>query len=157
MKSPLSSKCRDTAGSADGCLTRAQTAKLLGISKTRVRQLEERGDLRSIKDEQGRCRYDPVEVLALVERREDDGIPSSSELDRLFDMFRERRTVLEIRLATGLSTETIMQLYAEYRTPVDHHYERESEARETRALRERERHLQEVSRPMRRRWREEED
>ncbi len=122
-----------------------------------MRQLEARGDLRSIKDEFGHCRYDPVAVLELVERREDDGIPSSSELDRLFAMFRERRTVLEIRLATGLSTQTIMQLYAEYRTPVDHHYERESEAREAKALREHERHLRDLSRPMRRRWRDEED
>ncbi len=138
-----------------GWLTRAEAAKLLGISKSRVQQLEERGELRSIKDDRGRCRYDPAEVLEVAERRKADGIPSSSELDLLFEMFREHRTVLEIRRATRLSSETLMRLYAEYRTPIDHHYERESQAREEAAMFEHERRLRDLARPIRH-WRDEE-
>jgi hypothetical protein len=137
-------------------LSRAQAAKLLGVSKTRVRQFEARGDLHPVKDAHGSWRYDPGEVLRLAERREDEGIPSSSERHQLFEMFRQRRTVLEIRVATGLSTETLMRLYAEYRTPIDHHYERDREAREADALVEHERRLRELSRPTRRRRRDEE-
>ena len=157
MNGPISSKRLDGAAAVDGWLTRAKAAKLLGVSKTRVRQLEARGDLHAIKDEHGHCRYDPIEVVRLIERREDDGLPSSSELDRLFEMFRERRTVLEIRLATGYSTEAIMRLYGEYRTPVDRQYERETDAREAKALLDHERHLRDLSRVTRRRWRDEDD
>jgi excisionase family DNA binding protein len=157
MKRLILSKGPDTAFASDGWLTRAQAAKLLGISKTRVQQLDERGDLRSVKDERGRCRYDPIDVLELVEHRRDEGIPPSSELDRLFEMFRERRTILEIRLATGYSTETIRRLYAEYRTPVDRDYERVAEAREAKALLEHERCLRDISRQSHRRRRDEGD
>ena len=144
----------------DGCsagLSRAQTAKLLGVSKTRVRQFEARGDLHPQKAAHGTWRYDPGEVLRLAERRVDEGMPSSSELHQLFEMFRQRRTVLEIRVATGLSTETLMRLYAEYRTPIDRQYEREADAQQANALLEHERNLRELSRPTRRRWSDEDD
>jgi hypothetical protein len=67
-----------------------------------------------------------------------------------------RDTILEIRLATGYSTETIRRLYAEYRTPVDRDSEREAEAREAKALLEHESRLRDISRRSRRDWRDDE-
>jgi DNA-binding transcriptional MerR regulator len=126
-------------------LTRIEAAKVLGVSKTRVRQFEAAGVLCPLRDHRGRWRFNPEEILDLATRRGAAGA-SGRGVECLVAMFRARRSVLEIRAATGLSTEKIMRLYAEYRTPVDRQYERHAEELEARALLDHERRLRDLAR-----------
>ena len=119
-------------------LTRAEVTRLLGISRTRVRQLEERL-LHPTQDENGVHQFDRVEIERFLATREQKRKEVSSHL---VAMLRANMPVLEIIVATGLSEDEVLRLYKQLRTPIDAAYREKLEEDEQRALEKRESELQ---------------
>ncbi|MGH7434235.1 MAG: hypothetical protein ACRENE_01005 [Polyangiaceae bacterium] len=91
---------------------------MLGVTLTRVRQLEASGKLRAMVDERGVHTFDPREVAAYARtrpaRRQVDGQLAAT----VFRMIRDGYPLREIVIETSQSPETIRNLHAEYLRPL---------------------------------------
>ncbi len=112
----------------DDFLSPLQTRQLLGVSRTRVLQFEERGELHPIRDARGVHRYARSEVERLVRVRESStdarmtrvGAKLPGEVvARVFELFDDGWTLPQIVRETKLPPEAVRALYVEYKTPVD--------------------------------------
>jgi hypothetical protein len=112
----------------DDVLSPLQTRQLLGVSRTRILQFEERGELHPVRDERGVHRYLRSEVERLIRVRAASpdkrvtrvGARLPGEIvARVFELFDEGWTLPQIVRETRLPPEAIRALHVEYRTPVE--------------------------------------
>jgi len=104
----------------EGLLLRHQVATLLGMTRTGVTHLLERGKLQSTRDAKGRHLFSRADVLEYARLR---GRPlrerqEGSTAAKVFEFFREGRDLPDIVIETGLSPALVRQLYAEYKEPL---------------------------------------
>ena len=123
--------------SVRGKLTRGEVAKMLGVSRTRVRQLEGHS-LHPKQDESGVNQFDRAEVLRLVASR--TGPTSAPKqtipghlVAHVFRLFRAGTPLVDIVIETELDLDAIKLLFDEYTTPLG---ARARAASETEARRE---------------------
>jgi hypothetical protein len=112
----------------DDRLTRMQVARLVGCSKTQVRNYERRGILRPSVDGKGVHWFLKAEVAALARKKESRADARAARADkrdrlgelaaRVFFLFREGVELPEIVIETKRSPELIRRLYDEYRRPL---------------------------------------
>jgi hypothetical protein len=112
----------------DDILTPLQTRQLLGVSRTRILQFEDRGELHAIRDERGVHRYMRSEVERLVRVRASSPDRRVARVGaklpgdvvaRVFELFDDGWTLPQIVRETKLPPEAVRALHVEYRTPVD--------------------------------------
>ena len=94
---------------------------MLGVSRTRVRQLEGQA-LHPKKNESGVYQFDRTEVLRLVASRTGPTSPKPSIPGHLvahvFRLFRAGTPLVEIVIETELDLDVIESLYERYKTPL---------------------------------------
>lgn len=102
-------------------LTRRQIVRRLGISLGAVRNLEARGELHGIKrsiDDSDRYKYvfrrAEVEAIAARNKRVLDATPDSRD-QRVFDLFRSGKTVVDVVIEVGLASDVVRHLWKNYR------------------------------------------
>ncbi len=112
----------------DDVLSPLQTRQLLGVSRTRILQFEERGELHPVRDERGVHRYLRSEVERLIRVRAASADKRVTRVGaklpgevvaRVFELFDEGWTLPQIVRETKLPPEAIRALHVEYRTPVE--------------------------------------
>jgi hypothetical protein len=105
-------------------VTRSIASKMLGCSRTRVRQFEAEGRLRAVEiDDKGIHHYLLSDLQALVRERGNGVAPDrvhGTIAAQVFKMFREGVELPEIVMQTQQSPMTIRQLYEEYSRPLGH-------------------------------------
>jgi len=95
---------------------------MLGVSRTRVRQLEGQA-LHPRQNESGVYQFDRTEVLRLVASRTGTTSPKQPSIPghlvaHVFRLFRAGTPLVEIVIETELDLEIIKQLFDEYTTPL---------------------------------------
>ena len=95
---------------------------MLGVSRTRVRQLEGHS-LHPKQNESGVYQFDRAEVLRLVASRTGPTPAAKPSIPghlvaHVFRLFRAETQLVEIVIETELDLETIKQLFDEYTTPL---------------------------------------
>lgn len=115
---------------------------MLGVSRTRVRQLEGHS-LHPKQNESGVYQFDRAEVLRLVASRTGpttaEKPPVSGHLvAHVFRLFRAETPLVEIVIETELDLETIKQLFDEYTTPLGARTRAAGEAEARREINEQE-------------------
>ena len=102
-------------------LTRAGVAKVLGISISRVRALEQAGQLKPEVTPDGVRIFKPKEILAFAKRRAPRRQVDGEIAAKVFRMFKDGYPFADIVIETMQSPETVRKLHVEYRKPlVDH-------------------------------------
>jgi hypothetical protein len=96
---------------------RAQTARALGVSISRVRQLEREGKLLAHVDEQGVHTFEPRAIGALAKRRTSRRQVDGEIAARVFRMIADGFPLRDIVIETAQSPETVRKLHAEYSRP----------------------------------------
>jgi len=104
-----------------GWLTRETVARRLGITVSRLRQLEKAGELTPRPDFSGRARFDPAIVekfgRAQLSERPKSGsrrAPTGAECARIFRMFEERKALRDIVVETEQPPRVVLELRRQY-------------------------------------------
>lgn len=95
---------------------------MLGVSRTRVRQLEGQA-LHPRQNESGVYQFDRTEVLRLVASRTGTTSPKQPSIPghlvaHVFRLFRAGTPLVEIVIETELDLDVIESLYERYKTPL---------------------------------------
>lgn len=136
-----------------------EVAKLLGISRSRVRKLVQEKKLSSFRDHPQLVTFDLKEVEAFKSRyvKADTGPKRESVTRagmmaaRCFECFDQKMPITQIVQKLNLSPREIRDLYKEYITPVDQEPDT-SELRKERLVSEREKKQLEISERKARIW-----
>lgn len=113
----------DSVAMAGRTLTRGEVAKMLGVSRTRVRQLEGHSLHPKRNKKSGVYQFDRAQVLRLVASRTGRTTAAKPPVPghlvaHVFRLFRADTPLVEIVMATELDLATIKWLYDEYTTPL---------------------------------------
>jgi DNA-binding transcriptional MerR regulator len=127
---------------------RGYVAALLGVSVSAVRRWQKRKELNGIKDCDGNFRFDRQEVLDFAAKRGRVSVTSGDIAAEIFDLFRQRKRLGEIVIATKQTPATVRALYAEWTTPLgakplDEGAEEREQAKHEEMMREWDRDLKE--------------
>lgn len=112
-------------------ITRAEAARLLGTSYQNVRRLQRTGQLHSNPDRYGVHRFDRREVETLARRRGLRIRPSGELAAKVFTMFKQRMSFIDVVIETQQEPEVIRRLWAEYQAGFE---AKNDEAEERRSL-----------------------
>jgi hypothetical protein len=99
---------------ADGRLTRAAAAKLIGATRSTIRRLEVAGALHPTIDAAGVHRFDPAEVACVARDRAARPVDGSKEGERdarVFDALDQGRSMREIVTTLRLPVELVCKLH----------------------------------------------
>jgi excisionase family DNA binding protein len=102
------------------CVTSAEVAKILGVTRNAVRKLADGGKLNATRDEEGRRLFDRAEVLDLARLR---GATRGERLQgsvaaAVFELFEQGLPLPAIVQRTHQSPLVIRALWAEYHRPL---------------------------------------
>lgn len=93
-------------------------ARTLGVTLTRVRQIEKAGKLHPQPDADGVQTFSRQEVVAFVHSRPPRKKTDGAIAARAFQMFKDGFPFPEIVIETMQSPETVRRLFEEYRRPL---------------------------------------
>jgi hypothetical protein len=105
-----------------GMVTRIDVQRILGVSRTMTRKLEEGGKLMATIDANGLHLFLRSDVIELARIRGRGVVGRAAESPKvaqmLFDMFERGLELPQIVMESGQSPVTVRAMYEQYRTPL---------------------------------------